>query len=177
MYGWKSVSSDFLSAECPNLAHWIINVNHLKKALIDYGINIELRLLDEAERTFPGEEAEIVDESQGLVRQIYFQQHGVPLTYGRTLVPERTYRAFHAQFKALGTRAIGEALLHDKKNVVRGPLEFGFVDSPSDLFQFAVQGVKNPPARLWGRRSEFLIENKYPLLVVEIFFPSLPVFL
>jgi chorismate--pyruvate lyase len=173
MYGWRTITQENLHLIPAILFDWIVKINHLKLAMTQQGLKPELILLDQRHDILPDDEATLVQAHQGLIRQIYLADNNQPLTYGRTIVPEQTYQAFAHQFETLGIRAIGETLLHDKDNVVRGAFEFGFVAADTELFQAAIQKYDQPLDGLWGRRSLFFI-NGYPLLITELFFPNLP---
>lgn len=173
MYGWQTITQQTLRQMPVNLVDWITKVNHLKLALAQQGFKPELILIDQRHDQLPFEESELLQAHNGLIRQIYLADNGKPLTYGRTVVPEKTYQAFAHQFETLGARAIGETLLHDKANVVRGAFEFGLVAADTELFQAAAQQYDKPLNSLWGRRSLFLLRG-YPLLITELFFPHLP---
>lgn len=170
MYGWQPITSDKIPA---NLKGWLLHVNHLKQALTQPDRPIDLVLLQQQYGMLPIEEAALLQSEQGLIRQINLTAHGCALVYGRTIIPAPTYQAFKQQFDSLGERAIGEILLHNKEQVRRTPLEAGMIAVNSDLYQEASQHQFTAPDFLWGRRSQFYMQD-YPLLITEIFIPPLP---
>lgn len=170
MYEWYTINQEAILQEAPEFAPWLIHAKHLKLALKQQGFDPQVQVLNQCEAQFTTYETALVGCDKGWIRQMYFKHEGSILTYGRTVVPQPTYQAFYEQFQTLGTRAIGETLLHDKSDVIREPLSFGFVERGSELFQLAVQDYDAPISRLWGRHSIFLIQG-HPLLIIELLFP------
>ena len=172
MYGWQSIESEKIPA---NLKGWLLDVNHLKLALTEQGFAISLILLKQEQGVLSAEEAQLLKSETGLIRQIYLADKGKPLVYARTVIPAQTYQAFATEFENLGARAIGEILLHDKEQVIRGPLEAGYIEADSDLYNAAAGNNLSLTAPLWARRSQFYMAN-HPLLITEIFLSLLPAY-
>jgi chorismate--pyruvate lyase len=59
--------------------------------------------------------------------------------------------------------------------VRRDPVEIARIVAGQRMHQRAFAGFAEPPSAIWGRRSIFWIDGRYPLLVCEIFLPALPV--
>ena len=55
--------------------------------------------------------------------------------------------------------------------IVRGPLEFARLGTPSALYQRALRRHADPPPSLWARRSWFAIDGAR-LMVQEVFLPE-----
>ncbi|MEZ5575951.1 MAG: chorismate lyase [Candidatus Competibacteraceae bacterium] len=97
-----------------------------------------------------------------------------PWVFARTLIPARTLRGQGRRLTRLGSRPLGQVLFADPK-VRRGPVEIARIVAGQRMHQRAFAGFAEPPGAIWGRRSTFWIDGRYPLLVCEIFLPALPV--
>ncbi len=112
------------------------------------------------------------------VRQVLLQnEDNIALTYGRVIIPPKTYEVHFSQFEKLGTNLIGETLLYNNPDVTREPFEYAYVNHSHLLAQKVFTALAQDSNKdLWGRRSVFLIKSS-PILVTELFLPSLPLFL
>ncbi len=173
MYSWNPVQLNVLKTTPEHLRDWLVKPFRLTQALQRHNESIHVHLLKQETMTLPSNEAELLHADAGLVRQIYLTDDKQPLTYGRTVIPQRTLDRYAEHFAQLGTKPIGDTLLYDNPDVTRSAFEFGYVDIGSDLFTCAT--LENPMTvtRLWGRRSIFSIAG-FPLLITELFFPALP---
>ena len=111
---------------------------------------------------------------EGWCREIVLKVKSNPLTYGQISMPIETYLAHQDDLDRLGTNPIGQTLLYNKSNVTRGPFSFATLSASHPLFMTlqALCPEKDIP-HFWARRSLFLWDA-LPLMVLEVFFPTLP---
>jgi chorismate lyase len=111
------------------------------------------------------------------IRQVFLQGDNIPLTYGRVVIPTKTYHQHVEKFINLASNLLGETLLYGNPNVKRGPFEYGEFNKSSELIKEIYIHLPDmfPCESLWGRRSVFWIKQD-PLLVTEVFLPTIPPF-
>jgi chorismate--pyruvate lyase len=107
--------------------------------------------------------------SAAFVREIELTCDGRPWLFAQTLIPQATL-VRHRWLSALGEAALGERLA-SIPGIVRGPLEFAHLSTPSALYQRALCRRIDPPSALWARRSWFAIDGDR-LMVQEVFLPE-----
>jgi chorismate--pyruvate lyase len=73
--------------------------------------------------------------------------------------------------RTLGSKPLG-ALLFAHPLVEREPLHYKSLRNTHPLYQRAVKPLKDPPRRIWARRSLFYLHDA-PLLVTEVFLPNI----
>lgn len=106
-----------------------------------------------------------------LIREVQLLCEETPWVYARTVIPHSTLRGAQRHLAHLGTRPLGAVLFADP-GLRREDVEVACMTARHRLFHTAVQGLPEPPARIWGRRSVFFTGGK-PLLVNEVFLPTL----
>ena len=111
----------------------------------------------------PGESA--------LVREVQLLCGGVPWIFARTVIPNSTLAGPQRRLAHLGERPLGEFLFRHQR-MRRGELELARLTTRNGLYHEAVEGLEQPPAEVWGRRSLFYLDHR-PLLVAEFFLPTL----
>ncbi|HKY69295.1 MAG TPA: chorismate lyase [Gammaproteobacteria bacterium] len=109
------------------------------------------------------------------VRCVYLQGDGVPWTYGRVIIPPKTYQVHIEKFEGLNQKLIGERLLFNNPLVIREPFEYICLNKEAGLYQDMMQDLPYVHTQdpVWGRRSVFRIEGA-PLMVSEYFLPKIP---
>lgn len=107
----------------------------------------------------------------GMVRQVLLICQGEPWVYARSVIPACTMRGAGRQLSMLGNRPLG-AFLFANNGVVREPMEIACIH-PDEMIDEAMAGLGLEQQSVWGRRSVFRFKQK-PLLVSELFLPSLP---
>ncbi|MER2558266.1 MAG: chorismate lyase [Candidatus Competibacter denitrificans] len=103
--------------------------------------------------------------------QLLCDEH--PWVFARTLIPPQTLRGRGRRLTALGTKPLGAVLFADPR-AQRGPVEIARIVAGQSLHQRAFAGFAESPQVIWGRRSVFRIDRD-PLLVLELFLPTIPV--
>ncbi|MFO1429541.1 MAG: chorismate lyase [Candidatus Competibacteraceae bacterium] len=92
--------------------------------------------------------------------------------FARTVMPPVTLQGRGRRLQHLGTRPLGEVLFTDPK-AKRSEVEIARIMPNQRLHQRAFGRLAEAPTEIWGRRSLFRIDGR-PLLVYEVFLPSLP---
>ena len=111
----------------------------------------------------PGERA--------VIREVELLCGGTPWVFARTLIPARSLQGAARRLTHLGDRPLGEVLFKDP-NMQRGEVQMARITGRHRLFSRATQHLRRAD-EIWGRRSLFRLAGK-PLLVNEIFLPSIP---
>jgi len=133
----------------------------------------EVRLLRQAwGSALPSERRVLGHRGRALIREVELLCDGVPRVFARTVIPYRSLSGAARQLGRLGVRPLG-AVLFANPSTRRGVVEFARLSPAEPLFAEAVAHLPGePPAALWGRRTLYYYAGR-PLLVNEIFLPSL----
>ena len=105
------------------------------------------------------------------IREVYLYCDDQPWVFARTVIPRKTLRGKQKHLAHLGSRPLGAVLFADP-HMHRDEIEVTCLRASEQLYYKAVAALADRPARIWGRRSVFYLNNK-PLLVNEIFLPGL----
>jgi chorismate-pyruvate lyase len=171
-----SDSLETLNAPPIPLQDWLLKPFVLTDSLKQCHTELALTLLQQGPQSLSLEYQHYLNSSttEGWSREIITHDHQNPLTYGQVSMPITTYLAYQQSFDQLGTNPIGQTLLYNKSNVIRGPFSFGMLSASHPLF-VTLQSLcpQNKIPAFWARRSLFLWD-KLPLMVLEVFFPTLP---
>jgi len=116
-----------------------------------------------------------IKASSAFVRQVFLENEGVSWTYGRVIIPSEVYQRHFGQFDALKDRPIGETLLYNNPEVSRSAFEYAALTSSHPVYRTINDHFFLSEPLLWARRSLFLMKGD-PLLVTEVFLPTLPCF-
>lgn len=120
-------------------------------------------------------EAEVLgmrDNCWGFVREVQLLCDEEPLVFARTIIPRTTLVGSNRRLTRLKTRPLGAVLFADP-TMTRGTVEIARITPGVRLYTGATQHLSKMPDAIWGRRSLFTLGGK-PLLVSEIFLPSIP---
>lgn len=104
-------------------------------------------------------------------REVFLYADGRPVVFAHSALARVHLRGAWQAVRTLGNSPLG-ALLFAHPLVERKPLHFRALRKTHALFQGAAKELKEPPARLWGRRSLFYLRDA-PLLVTEVFLPGI----
>ncbi len=110
-------------------------------------------------------------ERKGFVREVCLHSRGVSLLMARTVfLSERLKK--NAGMASLGRKPLGELLFPNGRPAMWTLREYALIGPASPLFPL-VRSCPGPRMRnFWARRSMYLLEGD-PLLVTEIFLPSM----
>ncbi|MBN9288955.1 MAG: hypothetical protein BGO43_08290 [Gammaproteobacteria bacterium 39-13] len=161
------------------ILEWLTKPYMLSKALKRVCQSFSVQVLEQC--FLPAFEDEIIAlqiDSAHLpfVRQVFLQGDGVSLIQGRVVIPKITYQHYFKQFASLSDNPIGETMLYHNPDVSRDAFEYAHVRASHPFAhqtRNALLAQGNMTEDLWARRSIFWLKS-YPLLVSEIFFPTLP---
>jgi chorismate--pyruvate lyase len=107
-----------------------------------------------------------------LVRDVELCCDDSPWVFARTLIPISTLKGGAQRLAQLGEKPLGAVLFTDPR-VIRGATQVARLLPGQPLYQAACNHLPTKPDHLWGRRTLFYVEKR-PLLVNEIFLPTLP---
>jgi chorismate--pyruvate lyase len=107
-----------------------------------------------------------------LVRDVELLCENIPWVFARTLIPITSLKGAAQRLSQLGEKPLGAVLFSDPK-VIRGATQVACLLPGQPLYQSACNHLPQQPDQLWGRRTLFYVEKR-PLLVNEIFLPTLP---
>jgi chorismate--pyruvate lyase len=107
-----------------------------------------------------------------LVRDVELLCDDNPWVFARTLIPITSLKGAAQRLTQLGEKPLGAVLFSDPK-VIRGATQVARLLPGQPLYQTACNHLSQKPDHLWGRRTLFYLEKR-PLLVNEIFLPTLP---
>ena len=107
-----------------------------------------------------------------LIRDVELLCDNKPWVFARTLIPVSSLKGAAQRLTQLGEKPLGAVLFSDPK-VIRGATQVAQLRPRQPLFETACHHLADKPDSLWGRRTLFYVEKR-PLLVNEIFLPTLP---
>ena len=107
-----------------------------------------------------------------LVRDVELQCDSAAWVFARTLIPISSLKGAAQRLIQLGEKPLGAVLFTDPK-VIRGATQVARLLPRQPLFETACNHLQGKPDHLWGRRTLFYVQKR-PLLVNEIFLPTLP---
>lgn len=112
------------------------------------------------------------DGSWGFVREVHLLCDDKPWVYARTVIPRTTLTGPRRRLTHLKSRPLGAVLFADP-SMRRAAVEIARLTPCDKLYPAALRHLVERPPMIWGRRSLFTLGGK-PLLVSEIFLPSIP---
>ena len=104
-------------------------------------------------------------------REVFLYADENPVIFAHSVVAHQHLRGAWSAVRKLGSRPLG-ALLFAHPLVERRPLHYQSLRDKHPLYQRAAAVLRDPPRRLWARRSLFYLHDA-PLLVTEIFLPGI----
>jgi len=105
------------------------------------------------------------------VREVLLLCNDVPVVFAHSVLPSAGLRGGWNGITRLGSRSLGEALFSDHR-IERQPLAYCRVRNDHPLFRAAARQQAVAASSLWARRSVFCL-NRHPLLVTEVFLPTI----
>lgn len=104
-------------------------------------------------------------------REVFLHADDQPVVFAHSALAREHLRGAWAAVRSLGSKPLG-ALLFAHPLVEREPLHYKALCSNHPLYKSATAVLKDPPNRLWARRSLFHLHGA-PLLVTEVFLPEI----
>ncbi len=111
-----------------------------------------------------------IETGPALLREIALMCTDSCCVFARTLVPENTLSR-HSWLADLGVKPLGETL-RTRDDCRRSEFDFARLIAGDALYASAAGQVREAPAELWARRSQFRLGDA-PLLVYEVFMPTI----
>jgi chorismate--pyruvate lyase len=172
---WRPVTAALRRKLSPGLASWLMDTESLTRRLQAVcGREFHVSLCAQHWQRPLSSERDILmlpGHVRALVRQVCLMSGERALVYARTVMPAAMLQGSRRRYARLGTRSLG-SMLFTSAGVVRGPLEAACLRAGHTLYADALAHSPQHAASLWGRRSVFLVQG-YPLLVTEVFLPTL----
>lgn len=108
-----------------------------------------------------------------LLREVQLMCEEVPWVFARTVIPVSSLRGPARRLATLGNRPLGQLLFTDP-GARRGFTQVARLQPRHALYRVAMAESGSENVDLWARRTHYLLAGQ-PLLVNEVFLPSLPV--
>lgn len=159
-----------------HLRSWLTTRGSLTRRIRAAAVRFELRLRAQSWQRPTLTEADWLEQPRRervLVREIHLCADGVPVVYGRSLLPDRILRTGRRPLGRLGNRPLGEVLFQ------RGKRDPGRIEwraqmanagslPPATLMEVECDGKRT----LWTRRALYRLDG-IPLIVAETFLPGI----
>jgi chorismate--pyruvate lyase len=104
-------------------------------------------------------------------REVFLLADTQPVVFAHSVVAPKDLNGAWHSLQHLGNRPLA-ALLFSHPLVHRAPLHFRTLTPHHALYRRAILNIAKPPAKLWARRSLFILRGA-PLLVTEVFLPEI----
>jgi chorismate lyase len=158
----------------PGLQTWLHYPTSITDKLKSYHPKVTLTLIEEVWTTPDKWEASFVSETSIFRREILMCAGNHACWYARTMIPESTYHPESARFARLKTEPLGQIIWHASDIQRKNFLHFS-MESTDALYQYlqSFPQLKLGDSTLWGRLSTFMIKDRLPFYLLEIFLPEL----
>lgn len=104
-------------------------------------------------------------------REVFLYADGKPAVFAHSALAGEHLRGAWSALLGLGDKPLG-GFLFAHPLVERRPLHYRALRDTHPLYLRAATALKDPPRRLWARRSLFYLRAA-PLLVTEVFLPDI----
>jgi len=174
---WHKYSPYFVNRAPNILKPWLNEQNSLTQAVVNSCVGkFKVRIYRQhwGKVTLSEQnQLNIQSNTYCFIRQVHLFCNNTPWIFARTVVPISTLRGELEKLTHLGTQPLG-AILFANPIIQRDNIEIAKIDYRNEIYQFAMEFSKtNNNTDIWGRRSRFTLKRK-PLLVSEIFLPTIP---
>ncbi len=180
---WTTEIAVFSGELSEHSCDWARKPYHLAEALKRICRTLSVNILSQSIDEIYPDERDLLScahvQECAYVRQIFLEGDGVPLCFARVTVPLITYYHYEDQFKNLGENLLGNALLYAQPGTVRGEFEFTIMTEKNPLYIYLKSKLPKDyflAETVFARRSLFCMEDKFPLVVTEIFLNQLPAY-
>jgi len=113
----------------------------------------------------------ILPNQLAYTREVFLYADDRPVVFAHSTVAREHLFDAWSSLRSLGNRPLG-AYLFAHPMVERKPLHFKSLQASHPLYKQAAKVLREPPGRLWARRSLFILHGA-PLLVTEVFLPEI----
>lgn len=143
------------------LRSWLIYPHRLTERLTEVAGEVSVQVLHQG----------VVN--QNWLREIFIMANGEPCWYARTVAPQRTYSCYQEFFDQLKTKLLGD-LIYNSAMVRRNSLLHYPIGFAAHEFQWLPESIQQHCHQaLWMRSSFFLLDEKAPFYLKEIFLPAM----
>lgn len=154
--------------------HWLTHQGSLTKRLQAHAASFAVQTLRVIKAKAQADEAGLLclpARQLTLLREVHLNCDGVPVVFAHSVLPLHSLRGPWHGLGKLGNRSLGSTLFADPR-VLRAPLQYKKLSRHHALYRRAANGLAQPPATLWARRSVFRLGHA-AILVTEVFLPTL----
>lgn len=168
---------DFNTCFGENLPHpireWLLDTGSLTKRLIKTSKgHFAVNVLSQRWAAAQFSEYQLLGIKPGeicLIREVLLQCNQSPWVYARSALPLSSLTGKLRHLRHFDNRPLGQLLFNAPK-LKRSSFQIAQLNAGQLPLSASAQ-LENKNAKLWGRRSRFVLYNK-PLLVSEIFLPN-----
>ena len=156
------------------LRRWLLDRGSLTRRIQMRCQNFRLDVLSQGFARACRDEYAVIEEHRGtrcFVREVSLNCGSQPVVFAHTVVAPRALKGAWRMLLRLGTHPLGAALFADPC-IKRYPLRFRQLNGRHALYKRACMLINECPAKLWARRSLFVLRGS-PLLVTEVFLPAI----
>jgi len=157
-----------------DLAHWLRDRGSLTRRIQQRCADFEVRGVRTGLARIALDESAllgIAPQQLAYSREVFLHADDQPVVFAHSAFAHQYLRSAWSAVRTLGNKPLG-ALLFAHPLVKRKPLHYKSLRNSHPLYQRAAIVLKEPPHRLWARRSLFYLHGA-PLLVTEVFLPNI----
>lgn len=171
---WEFQTEHLSSCLTDNELAWLQRPYRLAEALQRVCNSLTVERLYQGVGDYLDDEAQVLSSNQatGYVREVFLCGDGVKLCFARTSMPLETYHAFQTEFDSLNTKLLGDTVLYPR-STARQLFSYTAITTQHP-YHVKCQTLCDSP--LAARRSVFHLNDRYPLLVTEVFLPAIPTY-
>lgn len=163
-----------LSENCARYRPWLLDRGSLTRRIQARCPAFSVRHVHQRHgKSLPSERRLVAlkHHSRAVLRDVFLYCGETPVVFAHSVLPTASLHGTWQSLGRLGDKPLG-ATLFSNPRVRRMPLSFRKLTARDSLYRLACDGLPNPPASLWARRSVFYLRGK-PILVTEVFLPGI----
>lgn len=170
---WTTALSQLSYPVCDKIAAWLTKPLRLAQAMRSISPDVTVNLLGQrlVQSTLE-DEAPVGDRIW--LREVLLYGHHTPWCFARIIVPQSTYQFFLNTFESLGEHLLGDTFLYQEDNAQRSAFEFAALPSTDTRLAAMPASIKQSQSVFFARRSQFVLQNQSPLIVMEAFLNTIP---
>jgi chorismate lyase len=156
------------------LTSWLTYTNFLTKKLHEKTGDACLHVLNQCWETASWWDQNVLSIPRQSVmhREILMTSEANNCWYARTILPISTYEADMPLFARLETESLG-VLIFEGTQIKRASINTYAIDRRCIEYYWLTPAMHEQENVLWARLSEFRLNSKHPLFLVEILLPGL----
>lgn len=155
----------------------MIKPYRLAKSFRQVADNVRIEVIFEGEEGFDIDERLELKQNDtvGYAREVVIWGDDAPFCYARTIMPKSTYLQFQQVWDSLGEGFLGDHFLYRRADMQRSAFKYAQLHADSPVLA-RMPGYITKQNSYCVRRSLFMLDHDYPLLLTEAFLPSLPAY-